>query len=161
MASNHRVDRPTGGSAANPASVVVADPNPLSLLTLAGILHAQGHHVTCARTASAVTQALESAVQEVIVWEVADDATAALSCLADVRSAARYRDLPAVLIADARWAGLEKKTEALAAATRCLFKPIDPQALVAVVDQILWMPALLAGHRRRGTRPTRPGWIEL
>jgi hypothetical protein len=81
--------------------------------------------------------------------------------LAEVRSSVRYRDLPAVLIADTRWAGLEKKTEILAAATRCLFKPIDPEALVAVVDQILWMPALVAGHRRRGTRPTRPGWIEL
>jgi hypothetical protein len=30
-----------------------------------------------------------------------------------------------------------------------------------VVEQLLWMPQVVASHRRRGTRPGRPGWVSL
>jgi len=69
--------------------------------------------------------------------------------------------LPAIMIADTKWAGLEKKTETLSAMTRCLFKPIDPGSLIAVAEQLLTLPPIIASHRRRGTRPGRPGWVSL
>ena len=90
-----------------------------------------------------------------------DDAAAALQTLERMRATVGNEQLPAVLIAEGRWAGLEKKTEAMQQATRCLFKPIDPNSLIAVVDQLLWMPSLVSAHRRKGSSPQRPGWVTL
>lgn len=142
-------------------SIVVVDPSPLSLLAMAGVLHSQGYGCVCARTAEAALEALAMGVQDLVVWDVADDAAAALETLAKMRSQEAYQQLPAIFIAESRWAGLEKKSERMPQATRCLFKPIDPNSLIAVVDQTLWMPSLVAAHRRRGSSPTRPGWVTL
>ena len=143
------------------ASIVVLDPSPISLLTLAGVLDRQGYGCTCARSGAAALEALEMTRQDLLVCDVSDDATAALETLQQLRMVEGYEELAAVLIAESRWAGLEKKTEAMPQATRCLFKPIDPHSLIAVVDQALWMPTLVDSHRRRGTRPNRTGWVTL
>lgn len=144
------------------ASVVVLDPSPLSLLALAGVLDSQGYQCTCARTPEAGVAALAmGSRQDLLVCDVGDDATMALETLQRMRDCRAQDPLPAVFLADACWAGLEQKVEAMTTPTRCLFKPIDPHALIAVVDQILWMPSLVEGHRRRGTRPSRPGWVTL
>jgi len=96
---------------------------------------------------------------DLIVWDVGDDAPGVLDALALIRQT--HPDLPAILLAENQWAGLQKKTESLAASTRCLFKPIDPSALLAVAEPLLWMPALQSVHRNRGSRPSRPGWVTL
>jgi CheY-like chemotaxis protein len=147
--------------------LVVVDPSPVSLLALAGVLHSGGYEVTCARTTDAAQQALQSACDG-LIWDVGNDAPSAWSAVEAIRKDQAHRDLPAVLLADAQWAGLEKRVEQLerdahgaGPPTRCLFKPLDPKALLAVVDQVLWLPSLVANHRRRGSRPSRPGWIRL
>ena len=142
-------------------SIVVVDPSAISLLALAGVLDSQGYSCVCARNRDAAIQALGMSQQDLLVCDVGDDAVTALEMLQQMRSIPGYENLAAVLIAENRWAGLEKKTEALSQATRCLFKPIDPHALLAVVDQILWMPTLVETHRRRGSSPSRPGWVRL
>ncbi|EMI41062.1 hypothetical protein [Rhodopirellula sp. SWK7] len=96
---------------------------------------------------------------DLLVWDVGGNPMLALQTLEQIRD--RYPELPAVLLAESKWAGLEKKTEQLSAATRCLFKPIDPSALIAVCEPLLWMPALQSVHRLRGSRPNRPGWVTL
>ena len=148
------------GSSAS-ASVVVVDPQPLSLIALAGVLHSQGYSCVCARSGDACLQALEMGHQDLIVWDVADDAALVLETLAHLRRMQGYQSLPAILLAESRWAGLEQKTESLSAATRCLFKPIDPHAMLAVAEQILWLPVLMDAHRRHGSSPSRSGWVTL
>lgn len=143
------------------ASIVVLDASPLSLLALAGVLDAHGYGCVCARTGDAAVEALSMGRQDMIVADVGDDAAEMLDVVGRMRAVEGYGDLPAVLIADAKWAGLEKKCEAMNVATRCLFKPIDPNSLIAVVEQTLWLPTLVAAHRRRGSRPSRPGWVSL
>jgi CheY-like chemotaxis protein len=158
----HHVDAAhTPAPARKNASVIVLDPSPLSLLALAGVLDAHGYRCTCARSGDAAIEALSMEAQDLLVCDVGDDAAMALDTLAQMRTVAGYADLAAVMIAESRWAGLEKKTESLAVATRCLFKPIDPQSLIAVVEQTLWMPTLIASHRRQGSSPRRPGWVTL
>ena len=144
-----------------PASIVVVDPSPLSLVATAGVLDYQGYGCICARTADAAMQALDMGQQDLVVWDVGDDAAQVVESLAKMRAIEKYKDLPAVLIADSMWAGLEKKTEAMQVATRCLFKPIDPNSLIAVVHQVLYMPTLVRAHRRKGSTPSRPGWVTL
>ncbi len=156
--STAATDRRGGGKR---ASIVVFDPSPISLLALAGVIDSQGYACVCAREGKAAVDALSLGTQDLLVCDVANDAAAALETLDEIRSTAGYEQMPAVLIADARWAGLEKKAEAMKPPTRCLFKPIDPNSLIAVVDQVLWMPSLVAAHRRRGSSPSRPGWVTL
>ncbi|MGI9471579.1 MAG: response regulator [Rubripirellula sp.] len=151
-----------GGGRQKHASIVVFDSSPLSLLALAGVLDSQGYRCTCARNPEAAVAALAMGTrQDLLVCDVGDDATQALETLEAMRQARDGEPLPAVLIAESRWAGLEQKVDSMPTPTRCLFKPIDANALIAVVDQILWMPNLVDVHRRKGTRPSRPGWITL
>ncbi|KAA1259928.1 Response regulator receiver domain protein [Rubripirellula obstinata] len=151
----------SGSSSGRQASVIVWDASPLSLLTLAGVLDTQGYRCVCARDSDSAMKTLEMGRQDLLVCDVGDDAAAALETIEKMRSVPSYEQLPAVMLADARWAGLEKKAEASYQPTRCLFKPIDPNSLIAVVDQVLWMPSLVSSHRRRGSRPSRPGWVSL
>lgn len=154
-----RPSSPAGGS------LLVWDQDPLSLLATAGALHTAGHRCVCARNASAVVQATTPTAggeaPSALIIDVGNDAGAALKTLAQVREIHGNENLPAVLVATTDWAGLEKKVEAIEAPTRCLFKPIDPQSLIAVVDSLLWMPTLEQAHRRRGSRPAKSGWVTL
>lgn len=143
------------------AAILVVDTSPLSLIALAGVLDTRGYVCICAKTAAAALQAVSQDALDAVVCDVGDDAPAALELLSAIRQHPQVGELPCVLIADQRWIGLQEKTESLAAATRCLFKPIDAGALLAVVEQLLWMPHVVASHRRRGTRPGRPGWVSL
>ncbi len=155
---------PTESSTSPPrrrGTILVVDSSPLSLIALAGVLDTQGYGCICARTPTAARDAIAIGAVDTLVCDVGDDAPAMLELLASIRQLPPASDLPAVLIADQRWAGLQQKTETLAVATRCLFKPIDPHSLLAVVEQLLWMPQVVASHRRRGTRPGRPGWVTL
>ena len=157
----HIIDPAPAAEARKRALIVVLDPNPISLLALAGVLDSHGYGCICARTGSAAVEALSMGTVDLLVCDVTDDAAAALDTLTEMRETPGYEELAAVLLAESRWAGLEKKTEAMQQATRCLFKPIDPGSLSAVVDQVLWVPSLVATHRRRGTSPKRLGWVTL
>jgi CheY-like chemotaxis protein len=204
----------------NNATVVVADPKPLSLLATAGVLHHDGLRCVCARTIDAVLKACgvgaeglvghndlvdngdpsnadaqhladelvemvddaaaaalrvdegETGVPEkrdvhvkptanvdLLIWDVGDQVIDVLGAIEQIRES--LPELPVILLAESKWAGLEKKTEAMSAPTRCLYKPIDPSALLAVAEPLLWMPALQTAHRQRGSRPSRPGWLTL
>jgi DNA-binding response OmpR family regulator len=142
-------------------TILVIDTTPLSLIALAGVLDTDGYSCICARTATAATEAMRMDKIDIVVCDVGDDAPGMLELLVTLRAAVSDSELPAVLIADQRWVGLEKKTESLGGTTRCLFKPIDPGSLLAVVEHLLWLPQVVAAHRRRGTRPGRPGWVSL
>ncbi|HBJ35560.1 MAG TPA: hypothetical protein DDZ51_12585 [Planctomycetaceae bacterium] len=143
-------------------TVLVIDLAPLSLIALAGVLDTDGYACICARTPTAATEAMRLDKIDIVVCDVGDDAPGMLELLANLRSLFGESELPAVLIADQRWVGLEKRLESLGGTTRCLFKPIDPGSLLAVVEQLMWMPQVVAAHRRRGTRPDgRPGWVSL
>ncbi len=155
------VSAPASSPAAGRASILVIDAAPLSLIATAGVLDTEGYACVCARTAVAALAAVQQQTLDILVCDVGDDATAMLDLLVQLRSQDGYSELPAVLIADQRWSGLEKMTDTLGGATRCLFKPIDPGSLLAVVDQLAWLPQVAAAHRKRGTRPGRPGWVSL
>lgn len=156
----NRIDAPPGNDSSPRASVIVIDPSPLSLIATAGVMDANGYTCVCGRTAKAAVEALQMGPQDLIVWDVGNDATTALSDLAKIRDVQGYQSIPAVLLADPKWSGLEKRIEALTT-TRCLFKPIDHQSLIAVAEALLWVPGMVDAHRRRGSRPSRPGWVTL
>lgn len=98
---------------------------------------------------------------DLLIWDVDEDPMSVLTIVQQIRQIPPFRNLPVVLLADSKWAGLEKRTEAEAAPTHCLFKPIDPKSLIMIAQHLLWMPSPQASHRQRGSRPNRPGWVTL
>ncbi|WP_173442673.1 hypothetical protein [Rhodopirellula islandica] len=109
---------------------------------------------------SAQTSSKSSEI-DLLIWDVADDPMSVLAIVQQIRHLPAFQNLPVVLLADSKWAGLEKKTEVEIAPTHCLFQPIDPKSLITIAQHLLWMPSLQATHRQRGSRPTRPGWVTL
>jgi DNA-binding response OmpR family regulator len=148
-------------NSASGSQLIIVDASPLSLLATAGALHSAGHQCTCARTHNAAIQALTASAHDVLVIDVGDDATEALKFLELARKIVGCESIAAVLIAESRWAGLQQKTESLSIPTRCLFKPIDPHSLLAIVNQLLWMPTLIQAHRAKSGRNTKDGWVTL
>lgn len=142
------------------ATILVVAPSPITLLGTAGVLDSFGYTCFCARSGEAALQMPVESEVDAVVIDVGEDAEAALAVVAELRKVRSNPDLPAIFIASTEWAGLEKRCEAMVSA-RCLFKPIDPNVLGDLVQQTLWMPQLAAAHRRRGTRPARPGWVQL
>lgn len=149
---------PLGATGKRRGTILVYDNQPLSLIALAGVLDAQGFSCICAKSESAACEAVTAGCLDALVCDVEDDAPEALRVLERLRGHDLAGALPAVLIADQRWVGLERQIEPHAANTRCLFKPIDPHALVAVVDQLLLAPGAASSAR---TQARRPGWITL
>ncbi len=101
---------------------LVVDPNALSLIAMAGVLDSEGYQCVCAKSLDSALAATKMSKFDLVVCDVGNDAQAAIELLVGLRAAEDQADLPAVLIADAKWAGLEKKTEFMSAPTRCLFK---------------------------------------
>lgn len=169
---NSSIRRQDDGHPASTSRVLVVDSKPLSLLATAGVLHHAGMQCVCAGSIAALRKAcgLDHAQDEsgpgiplidLLVWDVGEIVPAVMSELAALRDTPVYRDLPAILIADSKWAGLQLKTEAMEATTHCLFQPIDPKSLTVIAEQLLWMPAMQSIHRHKGSRPSRPGWVGL
>ena len=154
----HRTDPP---ASINPSGTVfVVDSDPASLLTLAGALHSKGYKCICARTIESVQQSSDLAPADLLVWDVGDGAPEALRKLESFRGQGREGQ-SAILLAEHRWAGLERQAESIPQATRVLFKPVDPNVLLALADQLVLTEVLVQTHHRRGTRPSRPGWVKL
>jgi len=158
MTASHAHHAPHGRRSSG--RILVIDADPISLVALAGVLDAEHFECLCARSLDAAGKAVEAHSLDLVVCDVGQDPAAVLAWLERIRNHQAGTSLGAVLIADSRWSGLERKTERLAA-THCLFKPIDPTSLLPVVEQAIWMPHLIDTHRRRGTRPSRPGWLKL
>ena len=154
----HRTDPPTTTS--SHGSIIVVDSDPASLLTLAGILHSQGYRCVCARSFQSVLESEHLDPTDLIVWDVGDQAPTALQSLTALRGRTGSHTA-AILLADHRWAGLEQKAELVPEATRVLFKPIDPNVLMALASQLLLTETLVQSHQKRGSRPSRPGWVKL
>lgn len=141
-------------------TILVVDPNPITLIATAGVLDSHGYACICARTTEAAEKAAVQDTLDAVVLDVAEDAEAALQLVGRLQAAVGSPELPVLLIADSCWAGLQQRCETMPA-VRCLFKPIDPNTLLDLLQHSLWMPPLVAHHRRRGTRPSRPGWVSL
>ncbi|MEM9825588.1 MAG: hypothetical protein AAF958_03320 [Planctomycetota bacterium] len=154
-ASHRDGKRPGGGN------ILVWDGDAVSLLATAGALHHAGHRCVCAKQPGAVWQSLDLGLPDLAVFDVGRDANLALDVLTKLRQRDDLQRIPAILLAESSWAGLEYKAEKMTVATRCLFRPIDPQTLIDLVDSLLWMPALVSNHRRRGTQPSNHRWITL
>lgn len=146
----------------NKATILVVDASPIGVTATAGVLDTQGYDCYCARTAGAAGKAVDSTTIDLMVWDVGDDAMQAIEQIQDLREqyAKQLADVPVILIADGCWAGLEQRLDSVAPA-RCLFKPLDPNTLIDLVQQALWVPHIIRGHHMGGKKANRPGWVSL
>ncbi|QDV70088.1 transcriptional regulatory protein ZraR [Rosistilla carotiformis] len=144
------------------ATVLVVDPRPVSLTALAAVIDSQGYECYCARNAKAACKAVEQRPIDMILWDVADDAAAAIDQIHALRELhpEPLADVPVILIAESCWAGLETRLDPISPA-RCLFKPLDPNTLIDLIQQSLWVPHVIRGHHLNVKKPLQPGWVKL
>ena len=144
------------------ATILVMDPNPVSLTALAGVLDSKGYTCFCARSSEAATKAVQDSSIDLIIWDVADDAAATLDAIRQMRAGMtdQLSDVPFVLLADVQWSGLETRLDGISPA-RCLFKPLDPNALIDIVEQTLWVPHIVRGHHFPKSSTDQNGWVSL
>ena len=144
------------------ATILVVDPSPISLTALAGVMDSQGYECYCARSPEAADKAIDMSPTDLVLWDVADDAAAALEAIKSLQSrrADDLSNVPFILLAESRWAGLETRLDQIAPA-RCLFKPLDPNALIDLVEQALWVPHIIRGHHLGQQKADQSGWVSL
>lgn len=144
------------------ASVLIVDPDPVSVTALAAVFDSQGYECYCARSEQAAVKAITQTPIDLIVWDVSDSAEAAIGQIGLLRQdhAEALADVPIFVIADSGCAGLELQIDAIAPA-RCLFKPLDPNALLDLADQSLWVPHVIRGHHLAKSKASRGKGMRL
>lgn len=145
--------------------ILVVDQDPVTLIGTAAVLHRYGYECVCARDIAAAQKAVQTYPVDLVVMDLGTSTDESLQTVEKLRAASSNSELPAIVIAEANWAGLEKQLERLER-VRCLFKPVDPRVLGDLVQQFQWLPLLEAGVRTRGSRPQSkkslpPGWVSL
>ena len=144
------------------ATILVVDSSPVGLTVVAGVLDSQGYECYCARTCEAASKAIDQGVIDLILWDVTDDAAVSLAEIQSLRDkhSDKLADVSFILLADNCWAGLETRLDPIGPA-RCLFKPLDPNTLIDLVQQALWVPHVIRGHHMGRKKSNHPGWIQL
>lgn len=145
--------------------ILVVDQDPVTLIGTAAVLHRYGYECVCARDVPAALKAVQTYPVDLVVMDLGGSTDETVETIEKLRQEAGNHELPAIVIAEAIWAGLEKRLESLER-VRCLFKPVDPRVMGDLVQQLLWLPFLDSNTRSRGSRPQNqkslpPGWVSL
>ena len=147
-------------SSANTLTVLVVDADPINLTAVAAVFHSAGYECLCARTGTAAEKAIATGEVELLVMDVGSEVDMAVGLLMSLKQMHKGDTLPTILLTESSQAD-RLKSAVVDDATFHLVKPFDPKTLLELAECNNWMPHLVAGHRRRGQRPTKPGWVSL
>ena len=133
------------------AQVLVIESDPLMLHTLGAVLSAQGHRATLARTEEVAFSVIAEHQFDAIVLSITS-LEPGCRFAKRLKSNDSTRDVPIVFLVPELtpcW------TQELAASggVYSMLKPVDPHALVDLIDRVLWMPHVAKG--RLGTPNTQ------
>lgn len=115
-------------------TILVVDDEPKLSRSLALILQRAGHVVTTAASAGEAMQLLQAGAYDLVFLDIKLPDQSGIHLLSQIRSL--YPEMPVLMLT--AHASLESAIEAVRAGARdYLLKPIDPQAILARVDEIL------------------------
>lgn len=166
----------------NQNTLIICDPSPLSLVSIAGVFDIAGYRCICARQLDQLKELTEFGPADALLIDVGDQPRESLAAIDELRSQPDQEDLPAVVMADSRWNSLISRVATAEICTRILFKPVDLAVLQAVVNDVVMastaanlpgraseqatVPAPKLGTRpsnesKRGSRRARAEWVRL
>ncbi len=120
------------------ATILVVDRDPLMLTAVASILNMQGHRALLARTEDIAKQAIDENELDLIVLAI-DELSAGCEFAQRLRSLEKTRDVPVIFLVPQLTADWQVRLHAHGG-VYSLLQPIDPHALIDLVDRAIWMP---------------------
>lgn len=126
------------------ANLLIVDPDPLMLTAMGSVLNMQGHRCVLARSEAAALESILAGQFDVIILSI-DQLQAGCDFAARLRSPELSRDVPVIFLVPELSASWLTKLAARGG-VYCLLKPIDPYALIDLVDKALWMPHVAHGQ---------------
>ena len=120
------------------STILVVDSDPLMLTAMASILDMQGHRALLARTEEVAMKAIESSDLDLIVLAI-EDLSKGCEFAMRLRSFEKTRDVPVIFLVPQLTAEWSSRLHAHGGVFS-LLQPIDPYALIDLVDRAIWMP---------------------
>ncbi len=143
------------------SSVLLIDNDPLMLTAMGAVLDMQGHRAVLARNEEMAMQSIAAGQFDVIVLSI-EQLSSGCDFAARLRAPEMVRDVPIIfLVPELSQSWLPKL--AAHGGVVCLLKPVDPHALIELVDKALWLPHLA---RSKNSPPAahlhqQHDWIKL
>jgi PleD family two-component response regulator len=122
----------------SPTSILVVDRDPLMLTAMASVLDMQGHRALLARTEEVAMKAIDSNELDLIVLAI-DDLSSGCEFAQRLRSHDKTRDVPVIFLVPQLTAEWSSRLHAHGG-VYSLLQPIDPHALIDLVERAIWMP---------------------
>lgn len=120
------------------STILVVDRDPLMLTAMASVLDMQGHRALLARTEEVAMKAIESNDLDLIVLAI-DDLNSGCEFAARLRSLEKTRDVPVIFLVPQLTPQWSNRLHAHGGVFS-LLQPIDPHALIDLVERAVWMP---------------------
>lgn len=143
------------------ATALIIDADPLMLTAVGAVLDMQGHRCVLARNESMALQSIAAGQFDVIILSI-EQLHNGCEFAAQLRGPDINRDVPIIfLVPELTPAGLQKLSAQ--GGVFCLLKPIDPYALIDLVEKALWMPHVAKGRTAAPSVHLSPqkDWIKL
>ena len=127
---------------ANQATILVIDEDAITMTAIAAVLDMSGYECHCARDWEAAMKAARTLSLDLIVCDIDLDHDRGVALCADLRDIETTRGIPFVLLSSDAAPNTERIAHAAGAAF-VLRKPYEPDMLIELVDNALWMPHLV------------------
>ena len=121
----------------NRPSILVADPNPLSLTAISAMLHGNDYNVHIAQDTHAATIGAESLDLDLIICDDQIDEQGGLELIRKIRNFPQCIDTPIMFMTSNQSPDVISRSHE-GSACYYLRKPIDPKLLLELVDNALW-----------------------
>ncbi len=122
----------------SPSTILVVDKDPLMLTAMASVLDMQGHRALLARTEDVAMKAIDGNELDLIVLAI-DDLASGCAFAERLRSAEKNHDVPVIFLVPQLTAEWTSRLHAHGG-VYSLLQPIDPHALIDLVERAVWMP---------------------
>lgn len=148
--------------AAAASTVLIIDNDPLMLTAMGSVLDMQGHRATLARSESIAMQSIAAGKFDVIILSI-EALNAGCEFAARLRNSDANRDIPIIFLVPEMSADWLPKLAAEGGVFSVL-KPVDPHALIDLVEKALWMPHVAksySGLASGNHLSNQSDWIKL
>jgi CheY-like chemotaxis protein len=126
-------------------SILVVDPDTVSLLTIATVLDAREYAVKTACSLEQALDALEGHPLDLVITETRLEKHSGEELVHQLHSISDYSDVPVMFLTANQSCDVVRRNHTSGAAFH-LKKPIDAEVLFQLVDKALWMPHLVKSH---------------
>ena len=143
------------------SSVLLIDNDPLMLTAMGSVLDMQGHRAVLARNEEMAMRSIAEGQFDVIVLSI-EQLGSGCAFAAKLRGPEIARDVPIIFLVPELSSSWQPKLSAHGGVF-CLLKPVDPYALIELVEKSLWLPHV--AHTRSGAPiahlKQQSDWVKL